>query len=403
MSKFFVITGEASGDLHASFLIKEIKKILPESRFYGVGGKRMKKEGVELFFHIDKLSIIGFWEVLKKMGSIRRILRSLVEKMRSMKPDVLILVDSPGFNLRLAPFAKSFGIKVIYYITPQVWAWGAWRLRGMYKNLDIAIVIFPFEKKLLSSYGIKTYFVGHPLSDEIKLVRNKGEFCRIHRLNPAKPIVALLPGSRKEEIKRLLPLMLKCARTITNKKQDTQFILPTISGEIETMLSPDGAIKVIFEETPDSINCADVAIAASGTVTLESVFLETPCVIIYKVSLLSYIIGKRLVKLPFIGLVNIIGGKEIVPEYIQFSIRTDEISNRVLRILDDRLYSENIKKELSKVKMALNRRGASKNAAEIIASEIRAIGITKVSKKDSDLFRKTVKKNEKRALFAKFD
>ncbi|MCK4574902.1 hypothetical protein KAU34_00685, partial [candidate division WOR-3 bacterium] len=187
MVKFFVITGEASGDLHASFLIKEIKKILPDSKFFGIGGKWMEDEGVQLFFPIENLSVIGFWEVLKKVKSIKRILRTLIKKMKSEKPDALILIDSPGFNLRLAEFAKDLGIKVIYYITPQVWAWGGWRLRSLYKNVDHALVIFPFEKKILSSYGIRTDFVGHPILDEMRLKRSKVEFCLEHKLDSKKP------------------------------------------------------------------------------------------------------------------------------------------------------------------------------------------------------------------------
>ncbi len=370
MVKFFVITGEASGDLHASFLIKEIKKRLPESRFFGIGGKKMEDEGVKLFFHIEKISVVGFWEAFMKVGNIRKILRSLVEKMRNMKPDALILVDFPGFNLRLAPFAKNLGIKVIYYITPQVWAWGGWRLRSMYKNIDLALVIFPFEERIFSSYGIKTSFVGHPILDEMSLKKSKELFCKEHALSPEKPIIALLPGSREGEIKRILPIMLLISKEIKKRRSDVQFILPTISEVMEGFLPDKRDIRIIYDETSDGIHVADTALAASGTVTLETAFLGTPSVIIYKISILTYLIIKWLIKLPYIGLVNIVRGKKIIPEYIQFSIRINQISDEILRMLEDTRYVATIKEELKEVKKILGKKGASKNAAEIIVKEI---------------------------------
>ena len=370
MVKFFVITGEASGDLHASFLIKEIKKRLPESRFFGIGGKKMEDEGVKLFFHIEKISVVGFWEAFMKVGNIRKILRSIVEKMRNMKPDALILVDFPGFNLRLAPFAKNLGIKVIYYITPQVWAWGGWRLRSLYKNIDLALVIFPFEERIFSSYGIKTSFVGHPILDEMSLKKSKELFCKEHALSPEKPIIALLPGSREGEIKRILPIMLLISKEIKKRRSDVQFILPTISEEMEGFLPDKRDIRIIYDETSDGIHVADTALAASGTVTLETAFLGTPSVIIYKISILTYLIIKWLIKLPYIGLVNIVRGKKIIPEYIQFSIRINQISDEILRMLEDTRYVATIKEELKEVKKILGKKGASKNAAEIIVKEI---------------------------------
>jgi len=370
MVKFFVITGEASGDLHASFLIKEIKKRLPESRFFGIGGKKMEDEGVKLFFNIEKISVVGFWEAFMKVGNIRKILRSIVEKMRNMKPDALILVDFPGFNLRLAPFAKNLGIKVIYYITPQVWAWGGWRLRSMYKNIDLALVIFPFEERIFSSYGIKTSFVGHPILDEMSLKKSKELFCKEHALSPEKPIIALLPGSREGEIKRILPIMLLISKEIKKRRSDVQFILPTISEEMEGFLPDKRDIRIIYDETSDGIHVADTALAASGTVTLETAFLGTPSVIIYKISILTYLIIKWLIKLPYIGLVNIVRGKKIIPEYIQFSIRINQISDEILRMLEDTRYVATIKEELKEVKKILGKKGASKNAAEIIVKEI---------------------------------
>ncbi len=370
MTKIFVITGEASGDLHGSFLVKEIKKRIPDTKFFGIGGKRMEDEGVKLFFRIEHLSVIGFWEVLRKIKKIKNILRSLVKKMRNLKPDALILIDSPGFNLRLAPFARNLGIKVIYYITPQVWAWGKWRLRSMCKNLDHALVIFPFEERIFTSYGIKTSFVGHPILDEMRLKKSKKDFCLEYRLNPEKPIIALLPGSREGEIRRILPVMLAISNEINKRRNDVQFILPTISHEIERLLPEQRNIAIVYDETSDGINVADVAIAASGTVTLETALLGTPSVIIYKVSILTYLIVKWLIKLPYIGLVNIVSGKRIVPEYIQFSIRINQISDEILRMLEDGRYAAKIKTELDEVKKILNKKGASKNASEIIVKEI---------------------------------
>jgi lipid-A-disaccharide synthase len=371
MGKFFVITGEASGDMHASFIIREIKKRIPASVFYGIGGRNMKKEGVHILFPLEHFAIIGFWEVVRKIGSAKRILRSLIKHMRSLRPDVLLLIDSPGFNLRLAPFAKALGIKVFYYITPQVWAWGGWRLRAMYKHIDHALVIFPFEQKLLSSFGIKTTFVGHPLVDEMGPVMEKGDFCVLHHLDPARPIVALLPGSREGEIKRILPLMLNIAREIRSAKPDVQFLLPTISRVIEKLLPQDIDIGVAYDETASGINAADAAIAASGTVTLETALLGTPSVVVYRVSVLTYLIVKMLIKVPYIGLINIVGRKRIVPEYIQFSIRVPHIAREVLRLIKEPDYAVKIIDELHRVRDMLGGRGASSRAADVIVRSLR--------------------------------
>jgi lipid-A-disaccharide synthase len=367
MKKFFVITGEASGDLHASFLIQELRKRFPQSEFFGIGGKRMEEEGVHLYFSLENLAVIGFWEVVSKVRSIRRILRSMVKSLRRERPDVLILVDSPGFNLRLAPYAKLLGIKVVYYITPQVWAWGGWRLRSMYKNVDLALVIFPFEEKLLSDYGIEAYFVGHPILDEMKLRKSKDEFCSEHGLEEKKPIIALLPGSRTGEIKRLLPIMLRLAKKIKEKRDDVQFILPTLSEKMKDLLPLGEEVAVIFDETSDGINAADTVIAASGTVTLESAILRTPGVIVYKTSLATYLIVKLLIKLPYIGLVNIVKGRKIIPEFIQYAIETDTIVEEVVRMIEDTGYAESIKRELEEVRDLLGKKGAAVNGAEIIA------------------------------------
>jgi lipid-A-disaccharide synthase len=370
MTKFFVITGEASGDLHASFLIKAIQKRIPESRFFGIGGERMKSEGVELFFSIENLSVIGFWEVVTKINKIRRILRYVVKKMKELKPDAIILVDSPGFNLRLAHFAKILGIKVYYYITPQLWAWGGWRLRSMYKYVDHALVIFHFEERIFSSYGIRTSFVGHPLIDEMKQTKSKEEFCLEHNLDMNKPIVALLPGSREGEIKRILPIMLKVSKSLEKKRNDIQFVLPTISEKINSKVPSESSVEIIYGETSDGINVADAAIAASGTVTLETAFLGTPSVIVYKLSILSYLIVKSLIKLPYIGLVNIVREKKIISEYVQFGINIEKISNEILRIIEDREYRSEIESELRVVKEILGSGGASENASRIISEDI---------------------------------
>lgn len=370
MVKFFVITGEASGDMHASFVIREIKKRIPESTFYGVGGRNMRKEGVRILFPLEHLAIIGFWEVVRKIGSAKRILRSLVKQMRSIKPDAVLLIDSPGFNLRLAPFAKDLGIRVFYYITPQVWAWGGWRLRGMYKYVDHALVIFPFEEKLLSSYGIDTTFVGHPLVDEMSPLVAKGEFCERHGLDPARPIVALLPGSREGEIKRILPIMLDVAGEIERIAPGVQFMLPTISRIVEALLPSGMGIRVVYDETSSGINAADAAIAASGTVTLETALLGTPSVVVYRVSVLTYLIVKLLIKLPYIGLINIVGRKRIVPEYIQFSIHVPHIAREVLRFIQEPGHAERMRDELLHVRTMLGERGASARAADIIVQAI---------------------------------
>ncbi|MCK4353547.1 lipid-A-disaccharide synthase [candidate division WOR-3 bacterium] len=354
--KLLIVTGETSGDLHGANVIRELKGLIPDLKVFGIGGERLKKEGVEIVCHIKFLAVVGFLEVIPKFFRIRKAMQLLYTKMLKEKPDACLLIDYPGFNLRFAKLAKQEGIKVIYYILPQIWAWGRGRLKSIYNYVDKGIAILPFEPKFYEKLNVE--FVGHPLLDSIN------DYTINHLTNqPFNQItIALLPGSRVEEIKQILPIMLKCVKKLPN----FNFTLP-VAPEIdikwiEKLIHGTG-IKVVKNNTYEVLSNSSLALVASGTATLEACVLEVPMIIIYKVSLISYILGRLLIKIPWIGLVNIIANEKIVPEFIQFNTNPKRIINSVNKILSD---PRPIISKLSEVKDKLGTPGASRRAAQII-------------------------------------
>ena len=363
-----LVTGEASGDLHASGLIRELKCLVPSIYVYGVGGDRLQQEGMELLYHIRQMSVLGFGDVIKQFAFFRRVFRHLVRKMDEYSPDLLILIDYPGLNLKLAKAAKQRGIPVFYYIAPQVWAWGAGRIPKMVKIIDKLAVIIPFEEALFRQAGLDTQYVGHPLMAHRGTSLSREAFYQKFRLNKDRKIVGLLPGSRITEVKRLLPEMIK---TVTGMA-DVQIIISKAS-TIDTGIHRDlvnsvpGA-QTIEGYTPEIMAYSDVLLVASGTATLEAGLYETPLIVVYRVDPLSYWIGKRLVKVDNIGLVNVIAGKQIVPEFIQHQFTADAVRPVLQRLLIDTTERERITAELKKLKQTLGQKKAAENAAQMAAS-----------------------------------
>lgn len=369
--KIMMIAGEASGDLHGSSLALALKEFEPGVKLIGMGGEKMVGAGLQSFQDIRELSVIGFLEVLSSLNKFRAAFRLLVKKLDDEKPDAVILIDYPEFNLRFAKEAKARGIPVVYYISPQIWAWRKGRIGTVRESVDKMIVVLGFEKDFYAKEGVEVEFVGHPLLDSVRPVFDKNEFLRKNGLDPAFKTIALLPGSRLTEIERNLPVMLKAAKRIKDRFGNTQFIMakpPEIEKAVYEKLFRISPVKpAVVEGYPyDCINAAELAIVASGTATIETAILERPMLIIYRVSFLTWLIGKMLVKIPFIGLVNIIAGKQIVPELIQFDATPSKIASEASLLLSSPEKMEAMRLKLSAMKVKLGEAGASKRAAEII-------------------------------------
>ncbi|MBD3427207.1 MAG: lipid-A-disaccharide synthase [Candidatus Omnitrophica bacterium] len=358
-----IIAGEASGDVRGGELLSELGPLLEKARFWGFGGDNMSACGVEIIEHVRDLSMVGLVEVLRKLPSVHAHYRKITTQVLERKPDLAILIDYPGFNLKTAKFLHRQGIPVIYYIIPQVWAWGAWRLGAIKEHVSKALVLFDFEQKLLEDNGIDAVFVGHPLVDEAPR-EGSGE--------SKGKTVALLPGSRENEVHSMLPVMLDAAEKINSSCDDTRFILAESANIPEStyseMTSVHGSLDLerVRNDTFGCLARSDFAIVTSGTATLETAIMEKPMIITYKASVITELFYKILRRVPFLGLVNIIAGRQVVPELLQAEATAGNLSAKTLEILSDNTRMESIRKDLAEVKRHLGEKGASRRAAEEI-------------------------------------
>ena len=365
------IAGEASGDMRAAGLARALKELDPSLRLSGIGGEYMRLAGVECFTDITELAVIGIAEVIKNLGRIKKVFDQTLKHIDTSHPDAVVLVDYPGFNLRLAREIKKRSIKVIYYISPQVWAWREKRVLKIKKLVDRMIVLFPFEQAIYSKYGMKVDYVGHPLVDEIIVDRDKAEILKSVGLSSGKTTIGIMPGSRAKEVDRHLPCMLEAAKILFKQNRDYQFILLKSSSIpltlIESILSKNILpLKIYDGPIYDGINAMDAVMVASGTATLECALLKKPMVIIYKTSWLTYAIAKAVIKIPYIGLVNIVAGKKVADELIQNNATAANIANAVQKALHD----PHVIDELSAVKTSLGDPGASLRAAQIVLNTL---------------------------------
>ncbi len=371
--KILVVAGEVSGDLHGAHLMEAIQRLDPGVRFFGVGGKGMEKGGMELLYRSESLSVVGITEVVFKLRLIVKALRKLKGSLVRERPDLVILIDFPDFNLRLAKTARQQGIPVLYYISPQVWAWRSGRVKQIAERVKKMIVFFPFEVPIYEAAGVDVEWVGHPLLDIVKPSLSREEAFGRFGLDPNRPIIGLLPGSRTHEIERLLPTLLAAAQLLQREIPTLQFIIPLAPGIPETMLSPwiEKAfvpVTLVGGWTYDVMNLSEILITASGTATLEGAILKKPMVIVYKVSFLSYWIGRVLVHVDHIGLVNLVARREIVPELLQDDANPKKIAAEVLRILRDPGLRERMIESMGEVRESLGAPGAAERAARIIYS-----------------------------------
>lgn len=369
--KLFFIAGESSGDLHGAHLINNLLAIDSTIETCGIGGPQMKKAGAEIFEDLTDVAVIGFAEVIKNLKRFKAAFNLALNKIEQIKPDAVILIDYPGFNLKIAAQIKKRNIPVIYYISPQVWAWGKRRIQLIKKIVDVMIVVFKFEESLYKENGMNVSFNGHPLIDIVKTNDYKESIIQNHNIDKSKKIISLLPGSRINEVNRILPVMLKSIFIIYNKNKNTQFLIiksPNLSNQIyEKIMDIENLpVRLIESDTYDLLSISDFAMVCSGTATLETAILQIPMLVIYKISFLSWLLIKNLIKIPHIGLVNIVAGKKIVPEFLQYEANGKKIATYVLDLLNDSKKINEIKSDLKLVKTALGTSGASQRTAEYI-------------------------------------
>ena len=362
-----MIAGEASGDLHASNLMKELKKLDQEAEFRCWGGDLMLAEGAVLVKHYRDLAFMGFVEVIANLPTILRNFKVCKKDLIAYKPDALILIDYPGFNLRMAEYAKKKGLKVYYYISPQIWAWKQSRVKQIKEFVDRMFVILPFEKEFYKKFDYKVDFVGHPLLDAIADLKTAST-----KIKDDKPIIALLPGSRKQEILRILPLMLE----LSKKYADYRFIIaaaPSIDNHFYTELTKDFDVDIVFNNTYALLSKAKAALVTSGTATLETALFEVPEVVCYKGGNISYQIAKKLIKVKFISLVNLVMDKEIVKELIQDELNVENLFTELNKILMDKQLRLEMAENYLQLKEKLGGKGASAKTANFIYKDLNKI------------------------------
>lgn len=367
-----IVAGEASGDMHAATLVRAIKKIYPSVDFFGLGGKRLKEEGVSIHFDLVDMAVIGIFEVLKNIFKFKRIFSEILAETEKTPPDLAILVDYPGFNLRLARALHKRNIPVIYYISPQVWAWGAERIGLIKRVVSRMMVFFKFEEELYRKNNIPVSWVGSPLLDTVKPEIGKAELFSRLKLAPGKKTFALLPGSREKEVKTLLPIMLETCKLIYERFEgNAQFLIlasPSVNKDTFEAITKNYALPLClaFDLTYDGLSASDFALVASGTATLETAILGTPMVILYKVSFPTWAYLKMHIKIPYIGLVNVVKQERLIAEFIQYDARPEKIADYICGVFCDEQKMDKIRNGLSGIKELLGEKGATLKAAQVV-------------------------------------
>lgn len=366
-NKLMIITGEVSGDLIGAALIKELKALNPHLKFTGIGGDRMSSEGMNLNSHIKQMAFLGFVEVVKHLPFIRKAQKELIDVIKREKINCVVLIDYPGFNLSIAKKLKPLGVKIIYYVSPQIWAWAKGRVKKVKQLVDKMLVVFPFEVDFYKKENVNVEYVGHPLVERINQYSflSKEEFYAKFNLDKEKEVLLVMPGSRKQEVKEIFPEIIKAANKIASEFR-LQVVVARSKNVDEHFLRQLGGSEkftAIEDHNYELMKYSKFGIIKSGTSTLEAGYFALPMIVVYKTSLLTYLIGKQLVKLDRIGMVNIILNEMIVPELIQNKANSDSIYNEAVKILSDKNAYEGMKLKLGSVKEKLGGEGASRKAA----------------------------------------
>ncbi|MGE4543902.1 MAG: lipid-A-disaccharide synthase [Pedobacter sp.] len=377
--RVLIVTGEASGDLHGANLIHAAGKIDPELKFFGVGGARMAEAGCDILIPAEELAVMGFVEVLGHFPTIWRAFRQLKKVLHGpQKPDVLVLIDFAEFNLLLAAQAKKAGVPVLYYVSPQVWAWRRGRVRRIASVVDRLAAIFPFEPELYKNQDIDVEYVGHPLLDEFEVTEDRTGFLLKSGLDPHRPVIGLFPGSRKNELKYIFDTIMESAVRLREKYPTAQFLLPVASSfrkqDMQALVAPYGLpVTLIDEDIYNIIQACDAIISVSGTVTLQIALVGTPMAIVYKLAPISYAIGRRLIRVPYIGLANIVAGRQVVKEFIQQQASPDAIASEIDAILSDAGYNRAMRNDLLTIQERMGEGGCSERVARMVSELSRGI------------------------------
>ncbi|WP_293718658.1 lipid-A-disaccharide synthase [uncultured Phascolarctobacterium sp.] len=370
MVRILISAGEASGDIHAAAVTRELKKIAPETEVFGMGGDCLREAGGEVLFDIKEHGVMGFAEIICKLPALFKLKNAFAKVMEERRPDCLVVVDYPGFNMRLAKLAKSMGIPVVSYISPSAWAWHKSRARSVAQIVNKVAAIFPFEYEVYKAAGADTEFVGHPLVDIVKPHLTQADAWEKAGKQAGRDLILLLPGSRLMEIQKMLPTMLQAAKLILEKRPDTDFTMPrakTIPLEmLENMVKAAGVpVKIIEGDNYDVMFSADLALATSGTVTLEAALCGLGSVIVYKTSPVTAFIARRVINIPDIGLPNIVAGRHILPELLQEDFTPERLQQEALKLLEPERNAQ-MKKDLAYVKERLGASGAVHRVAELV-------------------------------------
>jgi lipid-A-disaccharide synthase len=370
MSELCVITGEASGDLHAAQAVRALRKLDPTLGVFGVGGSHLQEEGVELLYHVRDLAIVGLFNVIRHVPMYRRVMNSIEAEIERRRPGAVLLVDFPDFNLRLAKRLQRLDVPILYYISPQIWAWRKQRVRQIAATVDHMMVIFPFEEELFTTAGVPVTYVGHPLVEQLEAYVSD----EVRPVPEGTVRVALLPGSRSMEVDALLPSMLQAVEQLRSDRQIEVFLIQasTISRErLEQVAGGrlDG-VEIVDRNRAAALARADVALASSGTATLEAAILGVPMVVMYRLTALTYALARRLVDLDYFSLVNIVAGEEVVPELLQNEVRPDRIAEEVGKLLEPARYTRMVE-GLRSVREKLGRHAAGATVAGVVIEKMK--------------------------------
>jgi len=371
-TQILISAGEASGDMYAARLAAALRARM-DVHLYGMGGPRMREAGVELLADCAEVSLVGIVEIAKKLPALNSVWKRLVGESRRRKPPFAILTDFPGFHLRLARALKRHGVRNIYFVCPQFWAWRPWRANLVRRRFVRGLCIFPFEQDWYRSRGVLTDFIGHPLVGNVAAKRSRQEFAAAFGLDASKPIVVLLPGSRAGEIAHHMPPLVQSCHLIAQGRS-VQFVLALAPGMPKTLLAPflteDTLIRVVEDATYDALGAADVAVVSSGTATVEAALMDTPMIVVYRLAPVTAAIARWLVRTPMFAMVNLIAGKRVVTELVQNDFTPRRVANEVIRLLDSQQARDEMRQGLADIREKLGPPGAIERAADIIAGMI---------------------------------
>jgi lipid-A-disaccharide synthase len=376
-TQILISAGEASGDMYAARLAAALRA-RADVHLYGMGGPRMREAGVELVADCAEVSLVGIVEIAKKLPALNRVWKRLIEESKRRKPRFAILTDFPGFHLRLARELKRQGVQNIYFVCPQFWAWRPWRANLVRRRFVRGLCIFPFEQDWYRKRGVPADFIGHPLVGNVAAKRSRGEFAAFAGLDAAKPIVALLPGSRAGEIAHHMPPLVESCHLIS-RDHSVEFVVALAPGICKSQIAghfrPEVAMHVVEDATYDALGAADVAIVSSGTATVEAALMNTPMIVVYRLAPVTAAIARWLVRTPMFAMVNLIAGKHVVPELIQDDFTPRRVSSEVLRLLDSQEARAEVRQGLAVVREKLGPPGAIDRAAELVAGMLARPGV----------------------------